>query len=196
MAPSIVDTDSRREQNHFRSDDFQTKFRYTETETLRNAVKKASADFRSDVVTVPTEQMMQVGYSQQTIRLLYLTILFAKTQAILDASVGDDIYDTEGDDSVNALQNKLAKMSGKEAALWTVSGTMGNQICLRTHLTQPPHSVLLDHRAHVQCWESGALPVFSQASVIQVHPGNGIHLTLNDVKRNIIRDGNSKLNVP
>lgn len=122
--------------------------------------------------------------------------LFAKTQAILDASVGDDIYDTGGDDSVNALQDKLAKMSGKEAALWTISGTMGNQICLRTHLTQPPHSVLLDYRAHVQCWESGALPVFSQASVTQVHPSNGIHLTLNDVKSNIIRDGNSKLNVP
>lgn len=87
-------------------------------------------------------------------------------------------------------------MSGKEAALWTVSGTMGNQICLRTHLTQPPHSVLLDHRAHVQCWESGALPVFSQAAVTPVHPGNGIHLTLKDVKSNIIRDENSKLNLP
>jgi threonine aldolase len=83
-------------------------------------------------------------------------------------------------------------MSGKEAALWTLSGTMGNQICLRTHLTQPPHSVLLDHRAHVHCWESSALPVFSQASVIQVHPSNGIHLTLDDVKSNIIPDGNGK----
>lgn len=83
-------------------------------------------------------------------------------------------------------------MSGKEAALWTLSGTMGNQMCLRTHLTQPPHTVLLDYRAHVQCWESGALPVFSQAAVTQVHPQNGVYLTLEDVKKNMIADGNSK----
>jgi threonine aldolase len=80
-----------------------------------------------------------------------------------------------------------------EAALWTMSGTMGNQICLRTHLHQPPHTVLLDHRAHVQCWESGALPVFSQASVTAVHPANGVYLTLADIKKNIIADRNSKL---
>lgn len=79
-----------------------------------------------------------------------------------------------------------------EAGLWALSGTQGNQICLRTHLTQPPHSVLLDHRAHVHCWESGALPVISQASVTTVHPKNGVHLTLEDVKANIIADGNSK----
>lgn len=72
-----------------------------------------------------------------------------------------------------------------------MSGTQGNQICLRTHLTQPPHTVLLDHRAHVQCWESGALPVFSQASVTAVHPKNGLYLTLEDVKANMIADGNS-----
>ncbi len=48
------------------------------------------------------------------------------TQAIIDASVGDDIYDPEGDESVNALQDKIAKMSGKAAAVWTMSGTMGN----------------------------------------------------------------------
>ncbi|RKL11316.1 hypothetical protein BFJ68_g8414 [Fusarium oxysporum] len=80
-----------------------------------------------------------------------------------------------------------------EAALWAVSGTQGNQICLRTHLTQPPHSVLLDHRAHVHCWESGALPVISQASVTTVHAENGVHLTLEDVKKNIIADGNSTI---
>lgn len=39
-------------------------FQHTQTKNLRNALKKASADFRSDVVTAPTEEMMQVGYSQ------------------------------------------------------------------------------------------------------------------------------------
>ncbi|KAH7162368.1 pyridoxal phosphate-dependent transferase [Dactylonectria estremocensis] len=133
------------------------------------STEKASRDFRSDVVTVPNEAMMQ---------------------AVLEASVNDDIYDTEGDPSVKALEAKLIKLTGKEAALWVVSGTQGNQICLRTHLTQPPHTVLLDHRAHVHCWESGALPVMSQASVTTVHPKNGVHMTLADVKANMIADGN------
>ncbi|UPK97045.1 hypothetical protein LCI18_007980 [Fusarium solani-melongenae] len=131
--------------------------------------EKASRDFRSDVVTVPTEDMMN---------------------AILIASVNDDIYDEEGDASVKSLEQRLVEMTGMEAALWAVSGTQGNQICLRTHLTQPPHTVLLDHRAHVHCWESGALPVISQASATTVRPKNGVHLTLEDVKPNIILDGN------
>lgn len=101
------------------------------------------------------------------------------------------MYNEEGDPSVNALQDRMVELTGKEAALWVVSGTMGNQICLRTHLVQPPHSVLLDHRAHVHCWESGALPVMSQAVTTQVVPKNGVHLTVDDVKKNIIADGNS-----
>ncbi|KAF9873438.1 threonine aldolase [Colletotrichum karsti] len=136
---------------------------------LAAAADKASRDFRSDVVTVPTEDMMQ---------------------AIIEATVNDDIYDAQGDPSVKALEARLMSLTGKEAALWVVSGTQGNQICLRTHLTQPPHTVLLDHRAHVHCWESGALPVMSQASTTTVHPKNGVHLTLEDVKANMIADGN------
>ncbi|CAG1968548.1 unnamed protein product [Fusarium graminearum] len=137
--------------------------------------EKASRDFRSDVVTVPIEEMMT---------------------AILEASVNDDIYDPEGDPSVKALEARLVEMTGMEAALWAISGTQGNQICLRTHLTQPPHSVLLDHRAHVHCWESGALPVISQASATTIHAKNGVHLTLEDIKKNIIADGNSTLSLP
>lgn len=110
---------------------------------------------------------------------------------MLDASFQDDLYDS-GDETVNKLQDRIAEMTGKEAALWTLSGTMGNQICLRTHLTQPPHSVLLDYRAHVHCWETGAMPVLSQASVTQVHPRNGLHLTVDDVREHIIADGNRK----
>ncbi|KAJ9323279.1 hypothetical protein DTO027B5_4031 [Paecilomyces variotii] len=144
-------------------------FKYTSTQKLKNAQRQIANDFRSDVVTVPTESMMQ---------------------AIIDASVQDDIYNEEGDPSVNALQDRLVELTGKEAGLWTLSGTMGNQICLRTHLTQPPHSVLLDYRAHVHNWESGALPVMSQASATQVYPANGVHLTLDDVKKHIIADGN------
>lgn len=145
-------------------------FAHVSAKRLQAATEKAGRDFRSDVVTVPTKGMMQ---------------------AILEASFGDDIYDPMGDASVNALQNKLIELTGMEDALWAISGTMGNQICLRTHLTQPPHTVLLDYRAHIHCWESGALPVLSQAGVTSVHPENGVHLTANDVKKHMIADGNS-----
>ncbi|KAL5586183.1 hypothetical protein FOBRF1_016053 [Fusarium oxysporum] len=117
-------------------------------EKLQAAKAKASRDFRSDVVTVPVEEMME---------------------AILAASVNDDIYDAEGDPSVKALEAKMVELTGMEAALWRV---------------------LCDYRAHIQCWESGALPVVSQATVTAVHPKNGIHLTLEDVKANMIADGN------
>jgi threonine aldolase len=61
------------------------------------------------------------------------------------ASTGDDVYHEPG---TKALEAHMAKVTGKEAALFLPSGTMSNQIALRTHLTQPPYSVLLDHRAH------------------------------------------------
>lgn len=110
---------------------------------------------------------------------------------MIESSFQDDMYDATGDESVNRLQQRMIELTGKEAAMWALSGTMGNQICLRTHLTQPPHTVLLDYRAHVHCWETGAMPVMSQASVTQVHPKNGLHLTVDDVKEHIIADGNS-----
>jgi threonine aldolase len=62
------------------------------------------------------------------------------------ASMGDDVYH---EPSTKALEAHLAKITGKEAALFLPSGTMSNQIALRTHLVQPPYSVLLDHRAHI-----------------------------------------------
>ncbi|KAK2797563.1 hypothetical protein FQN50_009158 [Emmonsiellopsis sp. PD_5] len=148
-------------------------FTYSAMPNLTRAIEKAGNDFRSDVSTAPTAAMMQ---------------------AILEASVGDDIYDEHGDPSVNALQDRLLELTGKEAALWALSGTMGNQICLRTHLVQPPHAVLLDHRAHVHCWESGALPVLSQATVNTVIPANGVHLTVDEVRKNMI--GGDNLHFP
>lgn len=183
------------QQSHNQSQSDPT-FRYTSTRKLQHAQNQVAHDFRSDVVTVPTEGMMQVSTNSPTASLCSsvatrLTPAFSSLQAIIDASVQDDMYNEEGDPSVNMLQDRLAEVTGKEAALWVVSGTMGNQICLRTHLTQPPHSVMLDHRAHVHNWETGSLAVLSQGTSMQVVPENGIHLTVDDVKRNIIRDGNS-----
>lgn len=62
------------------------------------------------------------------------------------ASMGDAVYH---EPSTLALEAHVAKVTGKEAALFMPSGTMSNQIALRTHLKQPPYSVLCDHRAHI-----------------------------------------------
>ncbi len=64
----------------------------------------------------------------------------------LQASIGDDVYHEPG---MLALEAHMAKLTGKEAALFLPSGTMSNQIALRTHLKQPPYSVLCDQRAHI-----------------------------------------------
>ena len=62
------------------------------------------------------------------------------------ASLGDDVYD---EPTTALFEEQVARLSGKEAALFLPSGTMSNQIALRTHLEQPPYSVLCDHRAHI-----------------------------------------------
>lgn len=64
----------------------------------------------------------------------------------LRASLGDDVY---FDESTAALEAHIAKITGKEAGLFLASGTMSNQIALRTHFQQPPHSVITDARAHI-----------------------------------------------
>ena len=65
------------------------------------------------------------------------------------ASVGDDVYH---EPSTVALEAHMAKLTGKEAALFLPSGTMSNQIALRTHLKQPPYAVLCDYRAHINTY--------------------------------------------
>ncbi|KAH9818038.1 pyridoxal phosphate-dependent transferase [Melampsora americana] len=118
-----------------------------------------SRDFRSDTMTAPTEDMFE----------------FMKK-----ASIGDDVY---GEDPVTThFQEKIAQLTGKEAALFCVSGTMTNQLAIRTWLTQPPHSVLCDARAHIHNYEAGGIAFHSQATTIPVTPSNGHTITLEDIK--------------
>lgn len=62
-----------------------------------------------------------------------------------------------------------------------------NQLAIRTHLTQPPHSILLDSRAHIHLYEAGGVAFHSQANSLAIRPTNHHHLTLEDVEANIIR---------
>lgn len=122
-------------------------------------------EFRSDTFTVPTQKMLE---------------------SVLTASLGDSVY-KEDQDCLD-LELKVARLSGKESALFCSSGTMSNQIALRAHLFQPPHSILCDYRAHVYTHEAGGLATLSQAMVTPVHPLNKNYMTLDDILENYIPD--------
>jgi threonine aldolase len=91
-----------------------------------------SIDLRSDTVTRPSAGMRQ---------------------AMAAAPVGDDQYGE--DPSVNRLQERIAELLGKAAALFVPSGTMANQIGLKL-LTRPGDEVVLGDEAHIVWHESGA----------------------------------------
>ncbi len=69
-------------------------------------------DLRSDTLTIPDDDMRA---------------------AMASARVGDDVYSE--DPTVLELQERVAAMFGKEAALFVPSGTQGNQICIALHAT-------------------------------------------------------------
>ncbi|KAL1880410.1 Threonine aldolase [Paecilomyces lecythidis] len=120
---------------------------------------RVANEFRSDTFTTPTQSMLE---------------------AMANATMGDDVY--EEDETTIKFQKEVARLTGMEDALFMLSGTMGNQIGVRVHLNQPPHSVLCDYRAHVYAEEGSGLAVLSQAMVTPIHPANGIYLTSEDVK--------------
>jgi threonine aldolase len=79
-------------------------------------------------------------------------------EAIARAEVGDDVY---GDDpTVNALEAEIAEITGKEAAIFVTSGTMGNQLAIALH-TRPGDEVIIGDGAHPAFYESGAGPALS-----------------------------------
>jgi threonine aldolase len=88
-------------------------------------------DLRSDTVTKPTDAMRA---------------------AMAAAPVGDDQFGE--DPTVNALQERVAALLGKEAALWVPSGTMANQVALRV-LTRPGDTVLVSRHSHAVWSEMG-----------------------------------------
>lgn len=94
-------------------------------------------DLRSDTVTKPGAQMRE---------------------AIAQAKVGDDVYGE--DPTVNELEQKVAKMFGKEAALFTPTGSLANQLCIRT-LVKPGEELLTETSSHIARAELGAAAVFS-----------------------------------
>ncbi len=94
-------------------------------------------DLRSDTVTQPSEGMRA---------------------AIAAAAVGDDVY---GDDpTVNSLEERVAALFGKEAGLFCPTGSLANQLAIRT-LVKPGEELLVETRSHIVRAELGAAATFS-----------------------------------
>ena len=70
--------------------------------------------------------------------------------AIQNCTLLDDVF--HEDPTTNALESFIAELTSHEAGLLVLSGTMGNQLALRTLLTQPPHGILADSRSHIIGW--------------------------------------------
>ncbi|TMM57008.1 aminotransferase class I/II-fold pyridoxal phosphate-dependent enzyme [Maribacter algarum] len=94
----------------------------------------------SDTVTKPTAGMLD---------------------AMMSAEVGDDVF--KADPSVNALEEKVAKLFHKEAALFFPSGTMTNQAAIKLH-TNPGDQLICDKYAHVYNYEGGGVSFNSGVS--------------------------------
>ena len=86
----------------------------------------------------------------------------AMLEAMMAAEVGDDVFGE--DPSVNALQEKVAAMFGKEAALFCPSGTMTNQLAIKVH-TRPLDELICDKDSHVYQYETGGYAFNSGVAV-------------------------------
>ncbi|KAJ1542223.1 Threonine aldolase [Cladochytrium tenue] len=101
-------------------------------------------------------------------------------ERMLAAEVGDDVF--EEDPTVQQLQQTVCELTGHEAALFCASGTMSNQLGIRSNLGAPPHSVVCDHRAHVYVNEASAIAFFNGANVFPARADPAVgHITVDNV---------------
>lgn len=108
-------------------------------------------DLRSDTVTKPTKGMLEF---------------------MMQAPVGDDVF--REDATVNVLEQRVAKMFGKEKALFFPSGTMANQTAIKLH-TKPGEQVICDKYAHIYNYESGGVAFNSGVSCYLLDGHRGMY---------------------
>lgn len=106
-------------------------------------------DLISDTVTKPTSEMLH---------------------AMMHAEVGDDVFGT--DPTINKLEALGAEMFGHEASLFCPSGTMTNQIAIKTH-TKPLDEVITSVKNHIYQSEVGVYSLISGVSVTLLQNPNG-----------------------
>jgi len=113
-------------------------------------------DLRSDTVTRPTPAMRK---------------------AMAEAEVGDDVW---GDDpTVIELEAEVARMLGKEAAVYVPSGAMGNLVCVRSH-TRPGDELFIHELAHIVVHEQAGAAVLAGVQT-RMLPGEGGLLDVSDI---------------
>src|SRR5258708_15512806 len=117
-------------------------------------------DLRSDTVTKPTPAMRR---------------------AMAEAEVGDDVYGE--DPTINLLEQRAAQATGKEAALFVPTGTMGNTIAIKL-LTEHGQEVICDSRAHLLDYELSMMAWFSGCLVRAIPTERGL-LSWDEVRRQI-----------
>ncbi|MBI4535458.1 MAG: threonine aldolase family protein, partial [Ignavibacteriae bacterium] len=117
-------------------------------------------DLRSDTVTKPSPQMRE---------------------SMMKAEVGDDVFGE--DPTVNLLQEKVAALLGKEAALYVPSGTMGNQVCLKVH-TRPGDEIIAEKGCHIFNYETAAIAFLSSVQISTIEGVHGI-ITAEQIKKSI-----------
>jgi threonine aldolase len=126
-------------------------------------------DLISDTVTKPTPKMLE---------------------AMMHAKVGDDVF--KSDPTVNALQEKAAKLFGMEDALFFPSGTMANQTAIKLH-TQPGDKLICDTYAHVYNYEGGGA-AFNSGVTCKLINGNRGMFTAAQLQEAVT--GRSDIHVP
>lgn len=107
-------------------------------------------DLRSDTVTKPTDEMRK---------------------AMARAEVGDDVYGE--DPTVNRLQDMVANMLGKRFALFVPSGTMANQLAIRSQ-TQPGQEIIVESKSHIVRYEQGAAGALAGVQLHWVYGERGV----------------------
>lgn len=118
-------------------------------------------DLRSDTVTTPTEEMRQ---------------------AMAEAPVGDDVYGE--DPTVNRLEEVAAVLLGKEAGLFTASGTMSNLIAVLSQ-TRPGDEIIIGDESHIFWYEVGGAAALGGVVMRTVPNDDEGRMDLNDIERAI-----------
>jgi len=107
-------------------------------------------DLRSDTVTKPSKAMLE---------------------AIMNAKLGDDVFGE--DETVNMLQDKCTKLTGKEASLFVPTGVMGNQLAIKGH-TLAGDEVIVESESHILNYETAAPAVISNVQLLPVQGKKGL----------------------
>ncbi|UCD93873.1 MAG: aminotransferase class I/II-fold pyridoxal phosphate-dependent enzyme [Candidatus Zixiibacteriota bacterium] len=117
-------------------------------------------DLRSDTVTRPSPQMRK---------------------AIAEAEVGDDVF--RDDPTVIRLEEKVAELFGTEASVYVPSGTMGNQVALKT-LSEPGWEILCERDCHIVNYEVAGPAIHSSLLINMIDTEHGV-FTAEDVESHV-----------